>query len=138
MIVLDTNVVSELMRPQPDRAVVSWMNGQVTGDLYFTAVGEAELLYGLAIMTPGSRRDALVASVEAMLHEDFASRILPFDSSAARAYSTIAATRRASARPIGTADAQIAAIALSRSMSVATRNVRDFVDTGVDLIDPWA
>ena len=137
VIVLDTNVVSELMRPSPAPAVEAWMAGRDAADLFFTAVGEAELRYGVTVMAPGRRRSAVESSVEAMLREDFAGRILPFDSAAARAYAVIAATRRAAARPITQADGQIAAIARSRSMAVATRNTRDFESVGVDLIDPW-
>ena len=137
MIVLDTNVVSELMRPSLAPVVEAWMAGRDATDLFLTAVGEAELRYGVAVMAPGRRRSAVESSVEAMLREDFAGRILPFDSAAARAYAAIAATRRAAARPIAQADGQIAAIARSRSMAVATRNTRDFEGVGVDLIDPW-
>ena len=113
------------------------MVGRDAADLFFTAVGEAELRYGVAVMAPGRRRRAVESSVEAMLREDFAGRILPFDNAAARAYAAIAAASRAAARPTAQADGQIAAIARSRAMAAATRNIRDFEDTGVDVIDPW-
>ena len=137
MILLDTNVVSELMRPAPSPAVVSWVTRRDATTLFFSAVAEAELRLGVAIMHPGRRRDEIEAATEAMLREDFAGRILPFDSAAAHAYAAIAAAHRAAGRPVATADMQIAAIARSQDMAVATRNTRDFTGTGVDLTNPW-
>ena len=137
MIVLDTNVVSELMRRSPDPIVEAWAEGYTLEDLFFSAVGEAELRYGAAIMPVGQRRVTLVADIEAMLRASFENRILPFDSAAARAYAEIAAARRAAGRPISHPDSQIAAIAHSRGMAVATRNIRDFEDMGIALINPW-
>ena len=138
MIVLDTNVVSELMRPSPAPAVEQWVATRPAASLFFSAVGEAELRYGVAILAAGRRRDALASAIEAMLREDFAGRVLPFDSAAARTYAEIAASRRATGRPVAQADAQIAAIARSRGMALATRNVRDFEGMGIELLDPWA
>ena len=138
MIVLDTNVVSELMRPSPNPAVEQWVAARPAASLFFSAVGEAELRYGVAILAVGRRRDALASAVEAMLRDDFAGRVLPFDSAAARAYAEIAARCRAAGRPVAQADGQIAAIARSRGMALATRNVRDFEEMGIDLLDPWA
>jgi len=135
--VFDTNVLSELMRPAPNTAITSWVAEQTTSTLYLTAVSEAELRYGLAIMPPGRRRDGLAQGLERMLRTGFANRILPFDSSAAYTYAEIAAARRALGRPMPEADCQIAAIARSRDMAVVTRNVRDFADTGIGVIDPW-
>ena len=137
MIVLDTNVVSELMRPRPDTNVVDWVAGQAMDALYLSTVSEAELRYGIAILPTGVRRDRLVAEVKGMLREDFAGRILSFDSSAAQAYAVIAAARRAAGRPINHADCQIAAIAHSRGASVATRDVDGFGGSGIDVINPW-
>ena len=137
MFVLDTNVVSELMRPAPDPAVASWVAGLTTATLFLTAITEAELRFGLAVMPPGRRRDGLAAGLERMLRPGFANRILPFDSAAARAYSEIAAARRAAGRPISQSDGQITAIARSRGMALATRNIRDFEDMGIALINPW-
>ena len=137
MIVLDTNVVSELMRPAPSSAVMSWVSQRDAAALFFSAVGEAELRLGVAAMQAGRRRDAIEAAIEAMLREDFAGRILPFDSAASRAYAEIAAARRAAGRPVATMDMQIAAIAHSQDMAVATRNTKDFTGTGVDLANPW-
>lgn len=137
MFVLDTNVVSELMRPAPEPAVASWVAGLATATLFLTAITEAELRFGLAVMPPGRRRDGLAAGLERMLRPGFANRILPFDSTAARAYAEIAAARRAAGRPVSYPDTQIAAIAHSRGMAVATRNIRDFEGMGMALINPW-
>ena len=143
MIILDTNVVSELMRPGPDANVVDWVAGQVALNLYLSTVSEAELRYGVEILPTGARRGRLLNEVEGMLREDFAGRSIPFDSAAAQAYAVIAAARRAAARraagrPINHADCQIAAIARSRGASVATRDMDDFEGSGIDVINPWA
>ena len=137
-VLLDTNVVSELMRKAPDPAVAAWAAGHPLQDLFFSAVGEAELRYGAAILPAGQRRETLVSDIERMLGEAFENRVLPFDSGAARAYAVIAAMRRSAGRPVGPADCQIAAIARSRYMAVATRNVRDFEDVDIAVVDPWA
>jgi len=137
MILLDTNVISELMRPSPAPAVERWVGDQLAASLFISAITEAELRYGLALLPDGHRRRQLAVQAEAMLATDFAGRILPFDSAAAAAYADIAATRRFAGRPISQADAQIAAISRSRGASLATRNVADFVDCGVEIIDPW-
>ena len=137
MFILDTNVVSELMRPAADPAVASWVAERATSGLFLTAVTEAELRFGLAVMPPGKRRDGLAKGLERMLETGFANRVLPFDGGAARAYAGIAAVRRQRGRPITQADCQIAAIARSRGMAVATRNVRDFEDMGIEIFNPW-
>ena len=137
-VLLDTNVVSELMRKTPDPAVAMWAAGQPLESLFFSAVGEAELRYGAAVLPTGQRRETLVSDIERMLGEAFENRVLPFNSSAARAYANIAAKRRSAGRPVAPADCQIAAIARSRRMAVATRNVREFEDADVEIIDPWA
>ena len=138
MIVLDTNVVSELIRPSPNPAVEQWVATRPAARLFFSAVGEAELRYGVAILAAGRRRDTIASAIEAMLRDDFAGRVLPFGSDAARAYAEITASRRAAGRPVAQADSQIAAIARSRGMALATRNVRDFEDMGIELLDSWA
>ena len=138
MIVLDTNVVSELMRPDPSSNVVDWVAGQAAPNLYLSTISEAELRYGVEILPTGERRNRLLDEVEGMLQEDFAGRILSFDSAAAQAYAVIAATRRAAGRPINHADCQIAAIARCRGASVATRDVDDFEGSGIEVINPWA
>ena len=136
-VMLDTNVVSELIRRSPDPAVGAWIAGNPLEDLFFSTIGEAELRYGAAILAAGRRRETLVADIERMLQDAFGNRILPFDSRAARAYADIAARRRSAGRPAPHGDCQIAAIARSRGMSVATRNVRDFQGMGIELVDPW-
>ncbi|MXY20835.1 MAG: type II toxin-antitoxin system VapC family toxin [Dehalococcoidia bacterium] len=137
MIILDTNVVSELMRPRPARSVVEWIVSQDSQSLYLSAVSEAELRYGVEILPAGQRREGLRAAMEAMFREDFAGRILPFDSPSTQAYATIAACRRVSGRPINHEDCQIAAIASTRSASVATRDASGFEGCGVEVINPW-
>ncbi len=138
MILLDTNVVSEMMRPFPDSVVETWIAGNPAETLYFSAVGEAELRYGAAVMPPGRRRDRLASDIESVLRAAFGDRILPFDSAAARAYAEIVAARRQAGRTVSMADGQIAAIACARGMAVATRNVRHFRGMGIDPVDPWA
>ena len=138
MVVIDTNVVSELMRPAPEPAVMAWFSRQDSADLYLTAVSEAELRAGAAILPSGRRRDRLAAEIDATVREDFAGRVLPFDSAAAEAYAAIAASRRSMGRPILEADCQIAAIARARDAAVATRNTADFAHCEIAVVDPWA
>ena len=135
---LDTNVVSELIRKSPAPAVAAWVSDQPLENLFFSAVSEAELRYGAAILPAGRRRDILFFKIDAMLRDAFEDRILPFDTDAARAYGSLAALRRRAGRPVASADCQIAAIAASRGMSVVTRNVRDFDGMGIGVVDPWA
>ena len=137
MYVIDTNVASELMRPSPAPAVAAWIAGRDAREMYLTAVSEAELLYGVAVVAAGRRRDELEAAMTRWLDTGFAERVLPFDSAAARAYAEIAAGRRSAGRPIAPAACQIAAIARSRGMAVVTRNIRDFEDIGIEVVDPW-
>lgn len=137
MVVIDTNVVSELMRAVPSPPVLAWMDGLPRRELFVTAVTEAEIRTGIAILPQGARRRGLADAAEQALGGLFEGRILPFDSDAAHAYADIAAACRGVGRPISQPDCQIAAIARSRGMAVATRNVRDYSDTGVEVIDPW-
>ena len=137
MIVINTNVVSELMRARPDPAVLAWFAGHATETLFLTAVSEAELRTGAAILPDGQRRDRLVRAIDAMIDQDFAGRILPFDSPAARSYAEIAAARRAAGKPIMDADCQIAAITGACGAAIATRNVKDFGGCGIEVINPW-
>ena len=136
-VLLDTNIVSELLRPTSNPAVETWVGEWPATDLYFSAVGEAELRYGVSILPMGRRRDALVSAIEAILREDLDDRILPFDSAAAREYADIAAVRRAAGRPVAPADCQIAAIARSCGMLLASRNVRDFEGIDIEVVNPW-
>jgi hypothetical protein len=137
MILLDTNILSELMRPAPEAAVERWLAGQPPASVFISAITEAELRYGLALMPVGRRRSTIAAEIEGMLGEDFRGRILPFDSPAAVAFAEIAAYRRQAGRPISQADAQIAAIARSRGAALATRNVADFEGCGIEVVNPW-
>ena len=137
MIIIDTNVISELLRPTPEPAVEVWLSAQDGLSIYLTAISEAELRYGVAIMTSRKLRDGLSNVIDHILRDDMAGRILPFDSAAARAYADIADTRRSAGKQISQADCQIAAIARAHNAPVATRNTPDFEDCGIDLIDPW-
>ena len=138
MIVLDTNVVSELMRDHPHPVVLAWLDARPARQLFVTAVTEAEVYAGLACLPEGKRRRGLTEAADRAFGGLFKGRVLPFESRAARSFAEIAAACRAAGHPMSQADAQIAAIARSRGMVVATRNIRDFEDTGIDLVDPWA
>jgi len=138
MIILDTNVISELMKPKPNRRVVAWVSAQPRPSLFTTAITEAEVLLGVALLPAGKKRRALEATIADMFAEDFERRVLAFDSSAAGDFAQIVAARRQAGRPIAHADAQIAAIARSFGAAVATRNGADFAGCDVELHDPWA
>lgn len=137
MIILDTNVLSELMRPEPSRQVVRWVAAQPVRALFTTAITQAEILLGLALLPHGKRRRALETAVDEMFAEDFDGRVLAFDSSAAPSFASVVAKRRQDGRPISQADAQIVAIAACHGARVATRNVSDFEDCGIGLVNPW-
>lgn len=137
MIVLDTNLISELVRKAPDLGVVSWLDSLDASDIALTAVTAAELLYGVARLPDGRRRRELRAKVDGLLTEEFGDRILPFDALAATHYADIVAGRERGGLQISMADGQIAAICRAWNAGLATRNVGDFVDTGVELINPW-
>jgi predicted nucleic acid-binding protein len=136
MIVLDTNVLSQVMRPSPARAVAAWMAGENPNGLFTTAVTEAEIRLGIEVLPAGRRKQELEAAAQRIIAL-FDDRILPFDSMATREFARIVAGRRRAGLPIGDLDAQIAAIARSRSMALATRNVLDFHGTGINVLDPW-
>ena len=136
MIVLDTNVLSELMRADASPRVIAWASRQASTSLFTTSITEAEIFDGLALLPKGKRRSSLESAVTG-LFSDFEGRVLAFDSDAARSYATLAAARRALGRPIAFADAQIAAIVRSRGGRLATRNGHDFDACGIDLVDPW-
>lgn len=137
MFLLDTNVVSELLRPSPDAGVESWVGDLQATDLYFSAIGEAELRYGVAILPTGRRQAALLSAIDAILREDFVNRILPFDSHAAREFADIVVARRSAGRTVAPSDCRIAAIARSRDMTVVTRNVRHFAHMDIEVVNPW-
>lgn len=134
---LDTNVLSELLRADPDPAVKAWVAAQPADGLCVSAVTQAEMLLGAKLLPAGKRRDGLARALAAMFEEDFDERILPFDSAAVPAYVEIVAARRASGRPISQFDAQIAAIARTHRNALATRNTVDFEGCGLSLVDPW-
>ena len=135
--VLDTNVVSELMRPEPDAAVLAWLNEQAADTLWLNSVVVSELLYGVARLPDGKRRAQLALAVQAMLAEDFAGRVLPFDLEAAVVYADLVAKRERQGQPIDVADAQIAAICLAHGATLATRNTKHFEGLGLTLMNPW-
>jgi predicted nucleic acid-binding protein len=137
VIVLDTNVVSELMRQEPAASVLAWVDQHPTDDVYITAVTAAELQYGVARLPAGRRRKTLMIKVAELLSEDFRDQILPFGLGAAAHYAEVAALREREGRPISMADALIAGICRHVNAHLATRNVKDFADTGVQVIDPW-
>jgi toxin FitB len=137
MIILDTNVLSELMRLKPSARVAAWVAKQPSTELFTTSITEAEIFYGIELLTKGKRRDGLLVAAETMFADDLAGRIFGFDSDAARIVSKIAAHRRALGRTITHADAQIAAIAQVRGAKLATRNVADFTDCDLEVVDPW-
>lgn len=136
MIILDTNVVSEAMRPAPDPAVTGWLNHQAADTLFLSSITLAELLFGIGALPSGAPKDRLARSLDGLLGL-FPGRVLAFDADAARRYADMAVAARAAGRPLAAADGYIAAIAASRRFAVATRNTKHFSETGVDLIDPW-
>lgn len=136
MILLDTNVVSEAMKPEPASAVVHWLNEQVSESLYLSSVTLAELLFGIAALPQGKRQDVLQQAVDG-LQAIFTDRILPFDTAAARCYARLAATARTAGRGFPTPDGYIAAIAQSRGFIVATRDTAPFEAAAVKVINPW-
>lgn len=137
MIVLDTNVISELTRSRPDPAVVAWVTAQPRSLLYTTVINEAELFHGIQAMPTGRRRDGLAAAVEAMFAEEFDGRVLPLAGRAVRLFGEIVVRRRTIGRPVEAFDALIGAIALAAGASVATRDIGGFEGYGIELIDPW-
>ena len=137
MVILDTNVISELMRENPNPIMLSWLDGQYAQSLYSTTVNEAEILYGISILPSGKRKNQLSVIAERVFAKVFGNRIVPFDRNAAATYAEIFSERRASGQPIDPLDAQIAAITRSRNAIIATRNTKDFANIGIDVIDPW-
>ncbi len=137
MIVLDTNVLSELMKTVPDAAVFAWLERQRRAALFTTAVSLAEVYYRLEILPQGRRRASLTEAARAIFEENFAGRVLSFDAEAAMIYSTTSAAHRRAGRPIGRFDCQIAAIARSRGATLATRNTVVFELCGISLVNPW-
>lgn len=137
MIILDTNVISELMRSTGAPVVSRWAAQQLPAELWTTAINEAEIFYGIELIAKGKRREQIQSDAEGMFGEDLLNHVLMFDSQAARAYARIIARRRALGRPIGHADAQIAAIAQVHGAVVATRDIADFTHCGIRVVNPW-
>lgn len=137
MIVLDTNVLSEVLRPVPEAKVLEWLQGQPPAGLFVTAVTRGEILYGIRLLSDGKRREGLWQAAQAIFNEDFAGKILSFDSDAADSFAEIAASRREVGRPVSQFDAMIAAMARSRGASLATRNEKDFEGCGITVLNPW-
>lgn len=137
MILLDTNVLSELMKPNPAERVLHWVDAQSLASLCTSSITMAEILHGIMLLPAGKRRNAIESAAAAMFEQDFSGRILPFGSDAAPLYAQLAIERRKAGRPISHFDAQIAAIALLNKAAIATRNVADFEGCGVKVIDPW-
>jgi predicted nucleic acid-binding protein len=134
---LDTNVLSELLRSTPHPGVVSWFSAQPPDSLFVSSVTQAEMMLGARLLPAGKRRQSLEAALAAMFEDDFSGRVLPFDSAAVPRYVDVVSTRRAAGRPISQFDAQIAAIALHYGNRLATRNVGDFEGCGLTVVDPW-
>ena len=138
MIVLDTNVLSALMRTTPDPIVVRWLNRQPSDAVWITSITVFETRFGLAVLPRGRRRRALETAFEHVLNEDLERRVLDFDAVAAASAAALAVARRQTGRPVDLRDTQIAGIALARRATLATRNVRHFADLDVPVVDPWA
>jgi predicted nucleic acid-binding protein len=136
MIVLDTNVVSEAMKPSAHPAVTAWLDAQVADTIYLSSVTLAELLFGIGILPAGRRSDALAATLDGLL-DAFGQRILPFDTNAARVYADVATRARAAGQGLPIPEGYIAAIAAAHGYAVATRDAAPFVAVGVTVIDPW-
>ena len=137
MIILDTNILSEALRPSPQPEVMAWLDRQASTSLFTTTVTRGELLYGMQLLPEGQRKNDLAATLKAILDQDMSGRVLSFDNAAADAYALIAVSRKSAGQPISQFDAMIAAIARVHGASLATRNTKDFTDCGIELINPW-
>lgn len=137
MMVLDTNVVSELMRPVPEPKVLAWIDRQNSEQLYLTSTIAAELLHGVARLPTGIRKRNMTQELVLFLEQDFVNRVLPFDLASAHNYSELLSMRQAIGKPIAALDAQIAAVCIQHGATLITRNQKHFLDLGLELIDPW-
>jgi toxin FitB len=137
VILLDTNILSELIRPEPHGGVMRWLDSLDSATVATTAITAAELLYGVARLPAGRRKEQLSEAIHGLIEEDFDGRVEPFDATAAAHYADLLSDRETAGRPIGVADAQIAAICRKLEATLATRNTGDFEDTGIELVDPW-
>jgi predicted nucleic acid-binding protein len=138
VILLDTNVISAFIRPEPDQAIMSWLDIQPPEAMWTTSISVYELRFGVELLAFGRRRQLLEEALDKALKEDFDGRVIPFDEPAAQAAGRIGAARRQMGRTIEIRDVQIAGIALARKASIATRNIRHFERLGIPLIDPWS
>jgi predicted nucleic acid-binding protein len=138
VLILDTNVISEILRSEPNHSVVSWFESQPRDQLFTTAITQAEILYGISLLPKGNRREKLAAIAQLVFDEDLDGRILPFGTDAAGHYADLVAARKIAGRPISQFDAMIVSIAHLHSAGVATRNTSDFYDCGVKVINPWS
>jgi predicted nucleic acid-binding protein len=138
VIILDTNVVSALMRAEPDASVVAWLDRQPPDSVWTTAVTVLEVRLGIELLATGRRREQLERAFNLALAEDLQNRVLPFDRPAAEEAAILAARRQREGSPVDLRDTQIAGIALARRAAIATRNVRHFRDLRVGVIDPWS
>jgi len=137
VILLDTNVLSELIRPEPNEGVTTWLDSLDSAAVATTAITAAELRYGVARMPAGQRRERLNEAIRGLIEDDLEGRVEPFDAAAATHYAALVSDRDKAGRPISMADGQIAAICRKLGATLATRNTSDFQDTGIDLLDPW-
>ena len=137
MLVLDTNVLSEVLRPEPDAGIKAWLRSQAAASVFTTAITQAEIMYGIAIMPKGQRQATLLTVATLIFEDEFRGRVLSFDSDAADIYAAIASGRRQAGQPISLPDGQIAAITQARGGRLATRNVSDFANCGIDIVNPW-
>ena len=137
MIILDTNVISEIMRSSPLPGVEKWLAAQPRSVLYTTAVTQAEVLLGVELLPPGRRRETLYRAATAMFDDKLSGHVLPFSAEASQLFALVSASRRRAGKPIGLFDGQIAAITRLHGAQLATRDTRDFVGCGLSLIDPW-
>jgi predicted nucleic acid-binding protein len=137
-LLLDTNVLSEILRSTPDAAVLAWFATQRDDELFVSAVTQAEMFLGARLLPAGRRRERLQDALRGLFESESANPVLPFDASAVDHYVDVVSARRGAGRPISQFDAQIAAIALRNGLGLATRNTRDFDSCGLRLVDPWA
>lgn len=137
MIVLDTNIVSETMRPRPAHEVMGWLDRQMASELFATSISIGEIFFGLECLDEGSRKLDLQARFQQFLERGFDGRILDYSAKCARQYGQVMARRRSTGRPLAAPDGQIAAICLTHGASIATRNTRDFEQCGISVINPF-
>ena len=138
MIILDSNVLSALMRPDPESRVVEWLDGQAPESTWTTSINVYEIRFGIELLSPGRRRETLHVALRRLVEEALEGRVLAFDSVAAEGAAVIAANQRNAGRTVEIRDVQIAGIAVARKAKLATRNIRHFEGIGLDIVDPWS